>query len=103
MLSYPLLLLLTEDDDDSIPGDVDDRCESDISMSTADSSDLSSMSCDLGEIPLHTMSPLRQYTHCPNNTLNTALSVIALLSLALAVGLGIGHAMGKFVKMLTVT
>ena len=72
---------------------MDDRCESDISGIAADDSDLSSRS--IGDIPLVAGNVVRSYKHRPNASLNTTLTVVALVALFMAVGIGIGHYMGK--------
>lgn len=79
-----------EDDADSLPSDVDDRCESDISGVAYDS-DLSHRS--IGDVPIE--AGARSYKHRPNASLNTLLTTIALMALFGALGIGIGHYIGS--------
>lgn len=78
-------------DEDSIPGDVDDRCESD--LSAPDYSSDSELNGDALLVPGGPV--IRQYQHQPNNNLNYVLTIVMLSVIAAAIGLGIGHAIGK--------
>ena len=93
-LSFPLVA--EDENDDPTPGDVDDRCESDISGVAGDTSDLSSALYQLGDdAPLTADDVPRSYCHQPNERLDAVLTTIALLALFLALGVGIGHFIGK--------
>ena len=85
------------EDTQSLPGDVDDRCESDISGIVPDDSDpdLSSISYSLDQLEIMEGDVIRSYKHRPNSTLNTFLSILALLTLCTTIGVGIGHYLGK--------
>ena len=84
-----------DDDDESVPGDVDDRCESDISGIAGDESDLSSMTYNIGDLPLE--AGPRMYRHRPNNRLNSILTTMTLMVFFVAMGVGIGHYIGKYI------
>ncbi|ELU07159.1 hypothetical protein CAPTEDRAFT_216524 [Capitella teleta] len=84
-----------EDDVDSIPSDVDDRCESDISGVASYDSDLSHRS--IGDVPIEPGA--RSYKHRPNASLNTLLTMFSLMALFGAVGVGIGHYIGSVREM----
>ncbi len=93
LLFHPTFTSLTDDDDESVPDDVDDRCESDISGIAGDESDLSSMMYNIADLPL--IPGPRMYKHRPNNNLNTFLTTVALMVFFVAIGIGIGHYLGK--------
>ena len=82
------------DDDESLPPDVDDRCESDISGVADDDSDLSTMS-SIGDLPLVEGDVVRSYRHQPNVTVNTALTVFTVMAVLFTGGIGVGHYLGE--------
>ena len=84
-----------EEEEDSLMGDFDDRCESDISgVATDDTdSDLSNMIYSIGDLPL--TAGRRLYRHRPNSSLNSVLTIISMMALCLAIGIGVGHYLGK--------
>ena len=89
-----------DDDDESIPLDVDDRCESDISGIADDDDDLSSVSYNIADLPLTVGNVVRSYRHRPNTKMNTFLTVVALVTMFAAIGIGIGHYFGEYIKIL---
>ena len=84
-------------DEESTPGDVDDRTESDQSVGGRDDddSDLSSLAYGLGDTPLDDGRQVIIYRHHPNQNLNSMLTWLAVTSLMLALGVGIGHFLGR--------
>ena len=82
-------------EDDLLPGDVDDRVESDISGVAYDDEDLSSCS-SLGDLPISAGDVHRSYQHKPNASLNDCLTYVAVVTLCLAVGIGVGHFLGDY-------
>ena len=87
-----------DDDDDSFPLDVDDRCESDISGIADDDDDLSSISYNIADLPLTVGNVVRSYRHRPNTKMNTFLTVVALVTTCAAIGIGIGHYFGEHIN-----
>ena len=89
--------MVEEENDDPAPGDIDDRCESDISGVAGDTSDLSSVLDQLGDDALLNADDVpRSYCHQPNERLDAVLTIIACLALFLALGIGIGHFIGEY-------
>ena len=83
-----------DDDLDSLPSDIDDRCESDISGVAPDSDDLSSSS-GLDDLALSAGDVRRSYRHQTNSSLNAILSTLAIMALFSALGIGVGHFLGE--------
>ena len=64
-----------------------------------DESDLSCMSYSLGDVPIDAGNVRRNCRHRPNSTLNGLLTLLTVITLFMAVGIGIGHYIGKTINM----
>ena len=60
-----------------------------------DESDLSCMSYSIGDVPIDAGNVRRNCRHRPNSTLNGLLTLLTVVTVFLAIGIGIGHYIGK--------
>ena len=64
-----------------------------------DQSDLSEAALDLGDLMISEGDVVRSYKHWPNASLNTMLTFMTLITVFLAMGVGIGHYTGQLIML----